>query len=72
MGMNGALRRGLALWMAWANISLPVPLSPVISTLLGLAAAQAAVSLAERNAGAVPFRSSKVNRADREGSLRPD
>ena len=29
---NGLLRRGLASWMARASSSLPVPLSPVIST----------------------------------------
>ncbi len=29
---KGLLRRGLALWMARASSSLPVPLSPVIST----------------------------------------
>ena len=29
---NGLLRRGLFWWMAWANSSLPVPLSPSSST----------------------------------------
>ncbi len=30
--MNGPSARGLAAWIAWATSSLPVPLSPVIST----------------------------------------
>jgi hypothetical protein len=34
MATNGFSFRGLKLWMAWAISSLPVPLSPVISTLL--------------------------------------
>ena len=32
MATNGLARRGLALWMARASSSLPVPLSPVMST----------------------------------------
>ena len=32
MATKGLARRGLALWMARASNSLPVPLSPVIST----------------------------------------
>ena len=31
-GTKGLSCRGLALWMAWASSSLPVPVSPVMST----------------------------------------
>jgi len=34
IGTNGCPRRGLAAWIARATSSLPVPLSPVMSTLL--------------------------------------
>ena len=33
MLMKGRSIRGLALWMLWAKSSLPVPVSPVMSTL---------------------------------------
>ncbi len=33
-GTNGWLRRWLDWWIRFATISLPVPVSPVISTLL--------------------------------------
>src|SRR5712692_9890702 len=36
MGTNACACRGLAAWMALATISLPVPLSPVMRTLLGV------------------------------------
>ena len=36
---NGLSWRGLASWMAWAQTSLPVPLSPVMNTVALLAAA---------------------------------
>ena len=38
MGTNGLLRRGLRSWMVRATNSLPVPLSPVISTVAVLGA----------------------------------
>ena len=41
-GMNGCPARLLAEWMAWANSSLPVPLSPQIMTGEELVAAERA------------------------------
>jgi len=46
---NGWLARGLARWMAWATSSLPLPLSPRISTL----ASEAATSLASASTSAM-------------------
>ena len=39
MAMNGLSPRGLSLCTAWAQTSLPVPLSPVMNTVASLAAA---------------------------------
>ena len=48
MGMKGPLNRGLALCIAWAKSSLPVPLSPVMSTFAGLHAAARAAAFTLR------------------------
>ena len=56
---NGALARGLAACIARTTISLPLPLSPSISTGPWPRAALAATASAERNAGAAPIIASK-------------
>ncbi len=56
---NAALARGLAACIARTSISLPVPLSPSISTWPWPRAALAALASASRNGGAVPTIASK-------------
>ena len=51
IGTNGLSRRGLARWMARASNSLPVPLSPVISTLVSVRATRRACSRRDSIAG---------------------
>src|SRR5439155_496843 len=48
---NGPAARGLARWIAWAMTSLPVPRSPVMSTVVGCPATRATSSRACRIAG---------------------
>ena len=43
MATKGLSRRALLLWMAWARISLPVPLSPWIRTLMSVGAIRLAL-----------------------------
>ena len=59
MATNGRVARGLALWMACANSSLPVPLSPVINTFKGVAAYLRALATARSRVGLEPRRLSK-------------
>ncbi len=47
---NGPLRRSECSWTYRANISLPVPLSPVISTVTGLEAIFSAIPATVRMA----------------------
>ena len=63
MATKGSLDRGPLLWMAWANISLPVPLSPVMRTEELCRAAIWAASMAERSTGSSPMMSWKVKEA---------
>ena len=58
---NGSCVRRLLLWIAWANISFPVPLSPVISTAALCFAAIRAASIASAKICEVPMMSLKVN-----------
>ena len=60
MAMKGPWRRALRLWMAWANISLPVPLSPRSRTLLSLLEACVPIWTALARALPLPMMSSKV------------
>ncbi len=57
MPTNGPDARGDALWMACASTSLPVPLSPVTSTLESERAAASASCSRRRSDGAWPIRS---------------
>jgi len=66
---NGRAPRGLAAWIAAATSSLPTPLSPVISTLLGVGAQRAMCSRTATMAGLSPIR---VWPADGAGSGRGD
>ena len=52
MATKGLLRRGLALWMARASSSLPVPLSPVISTRASVPATMCACASFSSMSGA--------------------
>jgi hypothetical protein len=61
--MKGLSARALALWMAWANSSFPVPLSPVISTVKSVRAKRCPASRARRKAALSPCRSAKRQRA---------
>ena len=56
---NGLSRRGLASWMALANISLPVPLSPRIRTETSRRAAREARPTATRMPRLLPTMASK-------------
>ena len=60
---NGLSARAEALWIACASISLPVPVSPVSSTVTLCRAARRASSLAWAMAEVSPTKSSKVKRA---------
>ena len=51
----GMWRRGLAAWMARATSSLPVPLSPKISTVVSVAATISISSSTRRIAGLLPI-----------------
>ena len=51
---------GVLLWIAWANISLPVPLSPVMRMGTSDCETLRAISRASRKAGSLLMRSSKV------------
>src|SRR6267378_2422838 len=62
---------GVLLWIAWANISLPVPLSPVMRMGTSDCETLCAISRAAKNAGSPPTRSSKVKRAPDSTGLRP-
>ena len=57
--MKGSLARGPAVWMAWARTSLPVPLSPVMSTLASMVAARRAMATALWTLGLLPTTSWK-------------
>ena len=52
---KGRAARGLAAWIAAARSSLPVPLSPRISTADGLAATFLAMAIMDRIAGLEPL-----------------
>ena len=56
---NGPLARALAWWIARATSSLPVPLSPVSSTVVSVGATFAARCSTSRSAGARPTMRSK-------------
>ena len=60
MRTKGCILRGLPWWMAWANSSLPVPLSPVIKTGRSLAVALSASFFRPRMAAPCPMMLRKV------------
>ena len=55
-GTNGALARGLSAKIARATISLPTPLSPVISTLASDRATRSTSAVKSAIDGLVPIR----------------
>ena len=57
---KGPAARGLAAWMAWASSSLPVPVSPRISTGELARAARRALSLTATQRGLAPTKLVKV------------
>ena len=59
-GMKGCPARLLAEWMAWANSSLPVPLSPQIMTGEELVAAERASWMHSCRASSRPTMLEKV------------
>lgn len=59
-GHKGLVAAGLALWMACAKISLPVPLSPKSMILLSVCAISLARWMISRNFLLLPMMSSKV------------
>ncbi len=63
MATKGPCPREEALWVAWANSSLPVPVSPMINTRLSAEAAILASLIWRMNSGALPLMSSKTKRA---------
>ena len=73
--ISGLSRRWLPRWSARATSSLPVPLSPVISTVAGVGAARSMVSRSLRIAGESPisssgwWRSSLFSRCRRQASM---
>ena len=58
---NGLFLRGLFWWMAWATSSLPVPVSPWISTLALVGAMRLSRSITSRICGLSPITPSKPN-----------
>jgi len=64
--MNGLLRRGLSLWIARATSSLPVPLSPSISTVLVTGASCSTFTSTSRTGALSP--TSPVSRLSRSRS----
>ena len=59
--IKGSFLHLLELWIAWANSSLPVPLSPCINTFEELSAAIFASLIHSLNLSSFPIISSKVN-----------
>src|SRR5437764_10724082 len=68
-GTNGLPRRGLAVWMKRANTSLPVPVSPVSSTVASLAAMRAHVRLVSISGDCGPWTSPEAALATIVGSV---
>ena len=60
-GTNGLFLRGLLMWMALATSSLPVPLSPVISTVAYVGAIWRSLATTACMAGELPMTPSKPN-----------
>ncbi len=58
---NGFFFRGLFWWIAWATSSLPVPVSPWISTLASVGAIRGSLSITSFIAGLEPMTPSKPN-----------
>ena len=58
---NGLFLRGLFWWIAWATSSLPVPVSPWISTLALVGAIRLSRSITSRICGLSPMTPSKPN-----------
>ena len=58
---NGLFLRGLFWWMAWATSSLPVPVSPWISTLASVGAMRFSRSITSCICGLLPMTPSKPN-----------
>ena len=57
--MKGPSRRGLSAWMALASTSLPVPVSPVMSTEKSVCAMRVPVRFSSSSLGSLPMRCSK-------------
>ena len=60
---NGLFLRGLFWWMDWATSSLPLPVSPWISTLALVGAMRLSRSITSRISGLSPITPSNPNRS---------
>ena len=62
-GTNGRFLRGLFWWIALATSSLPVPVSPWISTVASVGAIRCSRSMTSCICGLLPMMPSKPNRS---------